>query len=101
MEVNPSTLLRWLRKYVRLIEEYADKLVPELSGKWHADEMMIKVKGEWQYLWGVMDNETKFLLASEISETRNFENARTVFAKAKTIAKTMPNTIVTGSQRTM
>jgi len=57
--------------------------------------MLVKVKGEWQCLSGVMDNETKFLLASEISKTHNFENARIVFAKAKTTAKTMPNTIVT------
>jgi transposase-like protein len=52
---------------------------PQLSGQWHVDEMAINVrggkpstigeKGQWKWLWTVMDKGTRFQLAAEISQT--------------------------------
>jgi len=95
LNVNFTSIYYWIKRYVKLLETYVNSLEPQLSKTWRADEMMVKVKGEWQYLWNVMDDETRFILASQISKNRSSEDARRVFAKAKAIAKTIPHTIVT------
>jgi transposase-like protein len=95
IRINYATILRWVRKFGKMIEEYANTLDPNLSGQWHADEMAINVKGKWMWLWNVMDKDTRFMLASLISEKRQIQDARKVFQKAKTIGKSKPEMVVT------
>jgi transposase-like protein len=95
LNVHFSTLYRWINNYVELIGNYADSLVPQLSGKWNVDEMKLRCNGDWVWLWNVMDKETRFLLASTISERREVEDARKAFQKAKTTAKSKPITVTT------
>jgi len=61
------------------MKEYTDSLTPQTSGIWHTDEMAINIKGEYNWLWNVMDHETRFLLASQISQRREVKDARMVF----------------------
>lgn len=83
MRINYATILRWIRKFGNMIEEYADTLEPSLSEQWHADKMAINVKDRWMWLWNVMDKDTRFMLASLISEKRQIDDARKVFRRAK------------------
>jgi len=62
---------------------YVDSLMPQTSGIWHTDEMAINIKGEYNWLWNVMDHETRFLLASQISERREIKDARKCFRKLR------------------
>jgi hypothetical protein len=65
------------------------------------DEMIIKARGgfslkghgEYKYLWNVLDKESRFQLASEISKTRNEVDGMRVFNRAKAIAKAIPRVI--------
>lgn len=101
LEVNFSTLYRWIAKYISAMDAYVKTLTPNLSGKWHVDEMVIKSKGgikmkgsgQYKYLWNVLDNESRFQLASEISKTRNELDAMNVFKQAREIAKAIPSNI--------
>lgn len=103
LDVSFQTVDRWLVKYVSLLDDYVSTLTPQLSGKWHEDEMKIKAKGgdreddgsQWKWLWNVMDKGTRFQLASEISNTKNEVNSMNAFLKAKEIAKAIPHEIVT------
>jgi len=61
---------------------------------WHTDEMTVKVKKKWKWLWNVMDKETRFLLASAISEKREIQDARRVFALAKEMAKDRSDVVI-------
>jgi transposase-like protein len=99
LDVHFSTLYRWISKYVELISDYADSLIPKLSGKWNVDEMMLKCNGDFVWLWNVMDKETRFLLASTISKSREIEDARKTFQIAKNRAKTKPQTVTTDGLR--
>jgi putative transposase len=93
---SPQTILNWIKKYEGLIGEYIKTLKPELGKQWHVDEMKVKFGGSWKWLWNVMDKETRFLLASNITEKRETEDAREVFALAKEIAKGQkPDRVVT------
>jgi len=95
LKINFRTIHRWIERYIKLMSEYVSSLVPELSGEFHADEMNVKVKGNWKWLWSIMDKDTRFLLASQITEKREIEDARRLFQKAKAIAKTKPKKVVT------
>ncbi|MGA2574178.1 MAG: DDE-type integrase/transposase/recombinase [Candidatus Methanomethylicaceae archaeon] len=82
-----ATILNWIKKYESLIGDYVKTLKPEIGKQWHVDEMKVKFGGSWKWLWNVMDKDTRFLLASNITESRDVDDAREVFALAKEIAK--------------
>ena len=84
---SPQTILNWIKKYEALIGEYVKTLKPELGKQWHVDEMKVKFKGSWKWLWNVMDRDTRYLLASNITEKREVEDARQAFILAKAVAK--------------
>ena len=95
LKVNHVTIMRWVNTYMDRINKYVDGLKPNVSDLWNADEQFIKVKGKEQYVWNVMDERTRFLLASNQSATRSTQDARETFQKAKKIAGKRAETVVT------
>jgi len=93
--VNCSTVLRWIQRYVALMKEYADKLMPDVSGTWHADETTINVNGKYQWLWNLMDRDTRFLISSRLTQTRREHEATNLFLEAQRATGIVPNTLVT------
>ncbi len=59
VKVSHQTVFNWIKKYIGLMKEYADKLTPNVSGVWRADEIRFKVQGNMKYLFAVMDDETR------------------------------------------
>jgi len=57
--------------------------------------MKVKVKGEWKWLWNMMDEKTRFQLVSMIAETRETQEAKRTFRKSKEIAHKTPALVVT------
>src|SRR3989338_1596360 len=95
LKVTHVTIMNWVNTYMEKINKYVDGLKPEVSDLWNADEQFIKVKGKEAYVWNVLDNETRFLLASNQKPTRGIADARETFQKAKTMAGKKAGTIVT------
>ena len=83
LEIAYTTLFNWIRKYIRIMDEYTRQFKPQLGDLWNVDEMMVSVNGEWFYLWNVIDDETRFHLASVISKERKIADARKVLITAK------------------
>jgi transposase-like protein len=54
-----------------------------ISDIWNVDEMMISVSGDWFYLWNIIDDETRFHLASVISKERKIADAQKTMITAK------------------
>jgi putative transposase len=90
VEVNFSTIYDWIQKYIPLISDYVNALTPQLSETWHADELFVRMKGSphqgrykgLAFLWNVMDKDTRFLLASKVSENRDANGAIAAFQEA-------------------
>lgn len=95
INVNYSTISLWMNRYVKIMGEYVSKVNPELSGIFHADEMKVRVAGEWRWLWSMMDRDSRFILASQISEKREVEDAQRLFAKAKGMMSAKPGQVIT------
>jgi len=90
INVSPSTVLGWIRKFGEVVTPFVDSLTPkEMSGVYHIDEMVVHVrkeeidKGHYQWLWNMMDNTTRFWISSKVSQRREVSDARAVFQDAK------------------
>ncbi|MGB8779604.1 MAG: IS6 family transposase [Candidatus Bathyarchaeia archaeon] len=99
LDISQMGVFKWLQKYGRIINAYVDQLEPELSRVWNTDEMKIRCGGKWLWLWNVMDNSTRYLLASHVSEGREASDARQVWAKAKEKVGHNPEVVVTDGLR--
>lgn len=83
LDTHFTTIYYWIKRYIEIMDSYVSQFKPKLGTVWHADEMMVDINGEWFYLWNVMDEFTRFHLASVISKGRKVENARKAFQIAK------------------
>src|SRR5215212_5078967 len=83
IQINFSTIYTWIQRYIPIISEYVNSLKPQLGDTWHADELFVKMKGGETrkgntgiaYLWNVMDRQSRFLIASKLSEHRDIDGA--------------------------
>ena len=95
LNVSHVAVLKWIQKYVTLMRDYVDTLRPELSRVIHADETKVNVRGQWVWLWHLMDGDTRFLLANHVSQGRTTADARQAFREAKTAGKMEPKVVLT------
>jgi transposase-like protein len=95
VEVSHKTVFMWIKKYVQLMKDYAEKIIPNVSDTWRADELYVKVKGDMKYLFAIIDDETRFLIAQEVADSKEKHDARSLFALSKKLAGKRPMTIIT------
>jgi putative transposase len=69
VEVDHSTLNRWVVKYAPLLEKQLRARKRAVGPSWRLDETYAKVKGFWKYLYRAVDNKAgatvDFLLTAE------------------------------------
>ncbi|MGC1132170.1 MAG: DDE-type integrase/transposase/recombinase [Nitrososphaeraceae archaeon] len=85
---------KWINKYVTLMEEYLDKITPNVSSTWRTDELYLKIKGNTKYLYAIMDDETRFLIAQQVASSKNVTDITPMFRKAKEITGKRPNVLI-------
>jgi putative transposase len=95
IEVTHKTVFMWIKKYIGLMKDYADRITPNVSDTWRADELYVKVRGNMKYLFAIMDDETRFLIAQEVAETKEKHDARNLFMMAKRLMEKQPKTLIT------
>jgi len=94
-QVSHQTVYNWIAKYTALMEKYLDKITPQVSDTWRADELFLKVKGNMKYLYALMDDQTRFWIAQEVVDTKYSADIRPLFKQAKRIADKNPKTLIT------
>lgn len=95
LKVSQVSVMNWVKRYIKVIDEHTKQYTPNVSDVWHTDEQFIKVKGVQKYVWNCMDNKTRFLLANNVTDKRTTENARNLFKQAKKTAGKKAQTIIT------
>jgi transposase-like protein len=95
VQVSHKTIFMWIKKYVALMKNYVEKLTPNVSDTWRADELWLSVAGNMKYLFAIMDDETRFLLSQEVAETKFTHDATKLFRQAKELMGKQPKTIIT------
>ena len=71
------------KKYVGLMQSYIEKITPNVSDAWRADELYLKVKGNPKYLYALMDYQTRFWIAQQVADTKYTSNVRPLLENAK------------------
>ncbi len=92
LSLHHETIRRWVLKFSKVMEKYSKTLQPKIKGVWNADETLILTKRgkdndkpnkNYDYVWNVIDNKSKFLLASINSgRSRKSKDAQKVFEEA-------------------
>jgi IS6 family transposase len=80
-EFSQVTIWNWVQKYSRIVSAYVETLDLTLSGKFHHDETEIKIGGRPAWFWETIDEDTRFLVAHLLTESRRTEDAKKVFSQ--------------------
>lgn len=95
IKVTHQTVANWIEKYVAIMKEYADKLKPDVSQTWRADEVYVKIDGKLKYLFALMDDETRYWIAQEVADSKHTHYARKIFHEGGEITGKRPETLIT------
>jgi putative transposase len=98
--ISHVAILKWIKKYVKIMEQYLENMKPNVSDTWRADELYLKVKGDMKYLFAMMDDETRFWIAQEVAETKMKHDARQLFIRARSLTGKKPKTLITDGLQT-
>jgi transposase-like protein len=76
------------------MENYLEQIKPNVSGVWRTDELYLKVKGNTKYLFALMDDETRFWIAQQVSDRKNTSDIQPLFREGKERAGKKPNVLI-------
>jgi putative transposase len=99
VNINHNTVYRWIKKYVGLMENYLEKIKPNVGDAWRTDELFVKVKGDMKYLYALMDDETRFWIAQQVADTKYTANINPLFKQGKELTGKRPNTLISDGAR--
>ncbi len=92
--VAPSTVYRWIIRYTFIAATILNPLQPKVSDVWVVDETVIKATGRNLWFWDIIDEDTRFLLASHLSKSRTTLDAATIMRRAWQKAGKAPRFII-------
>ena len=92
-EPSKATIYEWTRDYTDTAVKGMANHPAQVGDTWVADEMMVTVGGGKMWNWNVMDEDTRYILASHLSKNRNMKAAETVMEKAAGASAVEPKTI--------
>lgn len=61
IDVSYETVRCWTRKFGRLFGRNLRNVKPGPTGRWHLDEMVVRIAGQRMYLWRAVDDEGEVL----------------------------------------
>jgi putative transposase len=95
LKITHVSIYNWIRKYVGLMKGYLEKITPNVTDAWRADELYLKVRGNPKYLFALMDDQTRFWIAQQIADTKYTSSITPLLHDAKTLTNKRPNTFIT------
>ncbi len=96
VRVHVDTITRILEYYSEAVQKYTETLKPPCVGdKWGCDEKHQKVGGRESYIVTIMDLTTRFILAWDVSSTKEDYNAAPLLRRARDMAGRIPRLFIT------
>ncbi|WP_120296797.1 MULTISPECIES: IS6 family transposase [unclassified Rhizobium] len=97
ISVDHSTIHRWVVHFAPLLADRFNRRKRAVTGKWHADETYIKVRGRWTYLYRAIDSNGD-TVEFRLSEHRDLSAAKRFFRKAFARHGRPERIVIDGSQ---
>lgn len=92
------TIYRWIVRYSKLASKTLESVPIKTGSRWVADETMLKLKqegGSKTWFWDCIDDKTRFILASHLSEARGTKDAQILMERAARRAGIIPKAVIT------
>jgi transposase-like protein len=81
ISIDHTTINRWVVHFSPLLLKRFNRRKRPVTGKWHADETYVKVRGQWMYLYRAIDSLGD-TVEFWFSEHRDLMAAKRFFRKA-------------------
>lgn len=95
---SKSTLYGWVVKYSKVAEKLVSDIKPKTSKTWVVDETALKVggkkNGKITWFWDIIDEKSRYLIASRLSVTRGTKDAEAVMKRAQSKVRKPPEFII-------
>lgn len=88
-------IYNWIKRFSQEAVNRVKDFQPIVGDTWVADETVLKVGGRNVWFFDVIDEKTRYLLASRLSESRTTKEAALVMNEAKRRAGKAPKRIIT------
>lgn len=95
LKLHHETVRRWINRFMGKINQYVSTLKPQTGDIMHIDEQVLNIKGQNEWCWNALDNNTRFLLATQITKVRRIRDARGIIQKAKAVISQKPQVVAT------
>jgi putative transposase len=92
---STATIYEWVQKYTQYAIDSAKGYHPHVGDVWIADETVLNIDGQDVWLWDVIDDKTRFLLATRLSTSRTTRDAQMLMDRAIKTADKTPKVVVT------
>jgi transposase-like protein len=94
IEVSYETIRCWTKKFGPQFAHNLRRSRPKPTGRWHLDEMVVKIGGKRMFLWRAVDDEGE-VLDMLVQERRNKSAALRLLRKLLKNLGVRPNAIIT------
>lgn len=94
VKISGVGVFKWVRKYVALMQGYVEQITPQVGDTWRTDELYVKIRGNMRYLFGMMDDQTRFRIAQQVAEHKGTSDVRPMFKEAEQKAGKRPKVLI-------
>lgn len=92
---SKKTIYQWVDKYSDIAIKEAKNIHPKVSDIWIADETVLRIGGQNVWMYDIIDDQTRFLLATRLSLARTTHDAETLMKEAQRKAGKSPKVVIT------
>jgi putative transposase len=92
---SKSTVYSWIVRFSKIAIDEANKYTPQVGDTFVADETVLEVEGKKVWFFDVIDEKTRYLLASRLTSSRTTKDAALVLNAARRKAGKSPKRIIT------
>lgn len=92
---SKKTIYQWVDKYTDIAIKEARDYHPKVSDIWIADETVLRIGGQNVWMYDIIDDKTRFLLAIRMAFSRTTQHAEALMREAQGKAGKTPKVIIT------
>jgi putative transposase len=92
---SKKTIYQWIDKYSDIAIKEAKDVHPKVGDTWIADETVLRIGGQNVWMYDIIDDKTRFLLATRIALARTTHDATMLMKEAEKKAGKSPKVVIT------
>jgi len=96
---SSKSVYAWIQKYTDDVSKRFRDYHPEVGNVWIADETVLEIDGKNVWMYDIIDEKTRFLLATRITTARTTQDAQMLMEQAEKRAGKRPKQVITDKQR--